>query len=109
MILLQTFLYLFFSLYSSQQHAGGQLVYPGLPSLPHGVVSNLVHPATHLPSLLQSQMIPTTTSLTTKHTTTLQPQTKKFRAPQKSPKYIPKPIPLELGSLKTYSELAIIF
>ena len=97
------------SLYTSQQHAGGQLVYPGLPSLPHGVVSNLVHPANHLPSLLQSQMIPTTTSLTTKHTTTLQPQTKKFRAPQKSPKYIPKPIPLELGSLKTYSELAIIF
>ena len=99
----------YFSLYSSQQHAGGQLVYPGLHSLPHGVVSNLVHPATHLPSLLQTQRIPTTTSLTTKNTTTLQPQTKKFRAPQKSPKYIPKPIPLELGSLKTYSELAIIF
>ena len=99
----------FSSLYSSQQHPGGQLVYPGLHSLPHGVVSNLVHPAPHLPSLLQSQRIPTTTSLTTKHTTTLQPQIKKFRAPQKSPKYIPKPIPLELGSLKTYSELGIIF
>jgi len=96
------------SLYSSQQHPGGQLVYPGLHSLPHGVVSNLVHPAPHLPSLLQSQRIPTTTSLTTKHTTTLQPQIKKFRAPQKSPKYIPKPIPLELGSLKTYSNPDIL-
>ena len=33
------------------------------------------------------------------------PQSKKFRPPQKSQRYIPKPIPLELGNLKTYSEL----
>jgi len=96
------------SLYSSPPQPGGQLLYPGLHSLPNGVVSNLVHPASHLPSLLQSQRIPTTTSLTTKNTTTLQPQTKKFRAPQKSPKYIPKPIPVELGSLKTYSNPDIL-
>lgn len=96
------------SLYSGQQQTGGQLLYPGLHSLPNGVVSNLVPPASHMPSLLQTQRLPTTTSLTTKHTSTLQPQTKKFRAPQKSPKYIPKPIPLELGSLKTYSNPDIL-
>lgn len=96
------------SLYSGQQQTGGQLLYPGLHSLQNGVVSNLVHPASHIPSLLQTQRLPTTTSLTTKQTSSLQPQTKKFRAPQKSPKYIPKPIPLELGSLKTYSNPDIL-
>ena len=34
---------------------------------------------------------------------------KKFRPPQKSSKYIPKPIPLELGNLKTYSKLFLKF
>merc|ERR1719225_547825 len=36
------------------------------------------------------------------------PQSKKFRPPQKSQRYIPKPIPLELGNLKTYSNPDIL-
>ena len=36
------------------------------------------------------------------------PQSKKFRPPQKSQRYIPKPIPLELGNLKTYSKCICI-
>jgi len=96
------------SLYSSQQSSGGHLIYPGLHSLPNGVLSSLVHQASHLPSQMQTQQVPTTNSPTTKTSSFLQPQAKKFRAPQKSPKYVPKPIPLELGSLKTYSNPDIL-
>ena len=70
----------------------------------NGMGANLVYQGSHLPSLLHTQQVPTSSTLSTTSTSSQQPQQKKFRPPLKSPKYIPKPIPLELGNLKTYSK-----
>ena len=37
-----------------------------------------------------------------------QPHNKKYRPPHKTEKFTPKPIPPELGNLKTYSKLILI-
>jgi len=90
-----------------QQPDISQILYPGLPYLPNGLGSNLIPTLSHN-SLPHTQQVPTSTTLPTACTSSLHPQQKKFRPPQKSQKYVPKSIPVELGNLKTYSNPDIL-
>ena len=76
--------------------------------LQHQSLSTLQQPLLHnpSPSLPVTSLSGTMTSLAPSLGSLPTPSTpnKKFRPPQKSQRYIPKPIPLELGNLKTYSE-----
>jgi len=104
------------SLYCGQQPGSSALLFPGYPALQSqlpggGLLSH--HPSSlqppllqHAPSLPTTSLPPTITSLSSLSQPS--PQAKKFRPPQKSQRYIPKPIPLELGNLKTYSNPDIL-
>jgi len=92
----------------SQHQPAGHLLYPGLQSLSNGVAPSLIQNTNHIQSLLRNQRSSIANFTPSNPASSLQPQSKKFRAPQKSPKYVPKPIPLELGSLKTYSNPDIL-
>lgn len=107
------------SLYcGQQQHTGGQILFPGYPTLqsqlqgtpllshhPPSLQQPLLHPA---PSLPAPGLAPTSLASSLASLSQPSPTTKKFRPPQKSQRYIPKPIPLELGNLKTYSNPDIL-
>merc|ERR1719402_1364869 len=107
------------SLYcGQQQHTGGQILFPGYPTLqsqlqgtpllshhPPSLHQPLLHPA---PSLPAHGLAPTSLASSLASLSQPAPQSKKFRPPQKSQRYIPKPIPLELGNLKTYSNPDIL-
>lgn len=91
------------SLYCGQQQApGGQLLFPGYPALPASLLSGGA-PLLPAPTSSLAGTSPPTLPIS-------QPSTgsKKFRPPQKCPRYIPKPIPVELGNLKTYSNPDIL-
>merc|ERR550539_864026 len=108
------------SLYCGQQQPASQpLLFPGYHALQsqlqgQGLISHhaqsiqppLLHPAPTLPT---TSLAPTAiASSLSQPSAQAAPQSKKFRPPQKSQRYIPKPIPLELGNLKTYSNPDIL-
>jgi len=108
------------SLYCGQQQPASQpLLFPGYHALQsqlqgQGLLSHhaqpiqppLLHPAPTLPT---TSLAPTAiASSLSQPSAQAAPQSKKFRPPQKSQRYIPKPIPLELGNLKTYSNPDIL-
>jgi len=90
----------------SQLQGQGLLSHPGQPIQPP-----LLHPAPALPTTSLAPTCGATIASSLSQPSAQQvaaPQSKKFRPPQKSQRYIPKPIPLELGNLKTYSNPDIL-
>jgi len=85
------------SLYYGQLQSNGQVLYPSFQPLPHSdaTTTQIFQQApsinTHVPTPISTSPVP-----------------KNFCPQQKSSKYIPKPIPLELGNLKTYSNPDIL-
>ena len=97
-----------FSYYCGPPGAG-QLLLPGFPATPGSTTpqllsgSSIAPTAAAVPQTQLPQQLPYSTAGPTPT-----PQQKKFRPPLrsslKSQRYIPKPIPVELGNLKTYSK-----
>ena len=92
-----------------------QLLYPGypglastpaasLPGLPGTVQPHLLHTKQILQAAVSPQQSAASPPCSAPGPAPHQ-QNKKYRPPHKADKYTPKPIPPELGHLKTYSEL----